>query len=348
MRVRAGLLAVALGAAVSARGQTVSSAVDPLDPDRPEAQRMSFEDPVPEPRLGLLGDADHAFALAAIEAGMREVSLEALESEAAAPRLRSLPMVGTSETRRRDALGRFFESGIDGLVLRPYADEARFQSMLDVVEEGGTSLVFLFEAHPGKTPLAVLRVDDEELARRAAGAVLEAIPEGERMKVGVLSEAYGDEDAALARAVLIVTLKTSGKVDEVVVRSSAPEPGSALEVLEQTTTEDLDDEIGAWIFLGPWPLLGNGLLPWEPEEKFVVAVGARPDLMPAMQAGSVDALVAPDYFNWGRLAGQILLGHLVEAIEVPEGSAGAQAGPIQVIPQADFAATLERWGRWLR
>ncbi|MGF1450351.1 MAG: substrate-binding domain-containing protein [Opitutales bacterium] len=321
--------------------------MDPLDPDRPEAQRMRFEDPVPEPRLGLLGDAEHAFALAAIEAGLRAAALEALQAKAAAPRLRSLPIVSEGETRRRDALGRFFELGVDGLVLRPHVAETRFQSMLDALVNDGTALVFLFEAHPEAASLAVLRVNEAELGRRAAQTVLAALPTGAPVKVGVWATMGGDLAQASRLVAAVETLKGADAVADVVLVESAPEPGSAVEALARVTQEDLDDEIAAWVFLGPWPLLGGDDLPWPAGEKFVVSVGARPDLLPAMQAGSVDALVAPDFFGWGRLAGRILLGHLVEAVEAPDESGDLQ-GPNQVIRAGEFDVTLERWGQWLR
>lgn len=349
---RGWVLAVACGCLVpvGVAAQTVSSAVDRLDPDRPAKQLKRFEEPTPEPRIGLLGDAEYAFALAAIEAGMRAEALRVFEEGQAAPRFRSLPLVDESPTGRRDALGKFLQVGVDGLALRPREDEPAFQSMLEGLTAEQVAFVYLFErgGAAAAQPLQILTASQADLGREAAAAVLENLPDDGPVKVGVLSGNVADMDQASRLVAAVEVLKASERVAEVVLEKSAPDPGSAYEVLQRVVREDLDEEIVAWLFLGNFPLKAGGELPWAPGERLVVAIGASPELVPAMHRGAVDILVAPDFYRWGELAAGTLLGFLDGSIEAPSAGEVPENGPYQRIEQADFEAVLERWGRWLK
>lgn len=124
------------------------------------------------------------------------------------------------------------------------------------------------------------------------------------------------------------------------------DPDQARAQLRNIIATDRDEQIDALVFLQDSPLRAYEPLPWEPGRYEVVAVSGLLATLPYLARNEVQALIAPDYEDWGRQALQQIIAQLhapaADKIAAPEPSGS------RILTQNDLEAHMEQWRQWFQ
>ncbi len=294
-------------------------------------------------RLGLLGGDSDSAVFAVVKAGARDAA-KALEKEhkLSIELIFKAPVEGDAHTQD-GALGEFFIEGVDGIALDPHPG----QELVDEISFLATQNIAVVCFHrdlPEHMRLAYIGSDQQALGRMAMKALAKAMgPRGG--SVAVLAGPSGSDLARQRLDGAEAVAKEAGNFRPYGIFTCEEALTPALNTVRRVTAEDRDDRLNGWLFLGPWPLSGAAGLPWEADEMPCVAIGAEPPELPYLKQGTVNALVAQKYYDWGYQSVVMLIEKLYLKKD-PEPAVILTDG--ELITPGNQAAYRAKWVEWLR
>ncbi len=314
-----------------ARVGTVRPGMRPA-PEQPTGERLV---------IGLVARNQLNPVYQAVHAGAREAA-QKIGSEYGVEVVVDWQTPAEEDARQQaEAIEQLARSGARGIAVA-CADAETVTPAIDRAVALGVVVVCFESDAPRSKRLCYYGVDDEacgrqvmaELAQlmggRGAIAILagnQASPHLQRRVEGVKSELAKHPGMELVPDGVVYHAETPEQAAEALNRAQSVNPG-----------------IQGWAMVGGWPLLAWNALRWEPGTVKVVAMDASPTQLAYLESGHVQVLCAPDYYDWGYRAVEILLDQLVRG-RAPESD--RRVDPLRRVTKENAGEFRKLWSNWM-
>lgn len=294
-------------------------------------------------RIALVGAERSSAVYAAARAGAQDAAVIMEQEHRLAIDLVFKAPQKATPGEQKALLGKLFIEGMDGIMLDPSPGKV-LAAEVTFLQKQGIPFVFFNRDLPGVERLAYIGTDQQALGQLAVEALAEslgrlggstAILAGEAASPVSQSRLSGAERA----------LQESIEVDAYGVFHCVEALTPCINELTRVTQGDRDNELDAWLFLGPWALGGGNDLPWLPGAMPCVAIGAEPPQLPYLRRGLVDALIAEKYYEWGYQSVVLLIEKLFLKKD-PDPKVILTDG--EVITKENLADYQLKWTEWYR
>ncbi|MEO0796357.1 MAG: substrate-binding domain-containing protein [Verrucomicrobiota bacterium] len=256
-----------------------------------------------------------------------------------------LTAMNRDSAAQAEALQKAYADGANGVIIS-VADPTAITPVIDSLMQRGIPTVTFDGDAPQSSRLATVQTDNSAMGKALFMQISEELPSwGSSNNVAILA---GDTSSPGIAKRLAAIKQAAAEQEKVEIFDIYPCPESvngAREILHFAMNEDRNEEIDGWIFLTKWPLMGVAQLPWQPGEMPCVAADALPPSLPYLAQGSVDALIAQQYYRWGYLA----MDALIKFIHLKESPQTVLIETqIELVTSDDLADYGAKWADWMQ